>query len=249
MSWWQTLRQSRRLPPQTVEPIAVGDGFEFEMSELLGAWLRVAFSESEDAEQREGDALARLRAEPDRALSEIVMTCDRAREHDYPLRWALVYCAGQLGVADSLGFLEGVLESEIPPERSNDIHLFSTVAEETSLRCQAVRGMSYLASTGDNRARASLLAQLSHPSYTVRVIACQVLRELTGDDEIRKRLPSEEAEAVLAIRQVSVDELEPLLAGAAQVRAPRPPGGESGTELDVRAAQPPTVARSKERNG
>ncbi len=211
------------------------------MSEPVSAWLRVAFSEGEGAEQREAEALARLKVETDRALSDIEATYDRAREDDYPLRWALVYGAGQLGVPASVAFLERVLEAEIPPERSDDIHLFSTVAEETSLRCQAIYGMASLASAGDDRARASLLAQLSHPSYTVRVIACQVLRGFAGDDEIRRRLPAEEAETVLTIRQISVDELEPLVEGAARVTAPRPPGGESGTELDVRAARPPTV--------
>jgi hypothetical protein len=211
------------------------------VSEQLSTWLRAAFSEGEDAEQRESEALARLRIEPDRALRDIEATYDRAPETDYPLRWALVYGAGELHLADAVAFLERVLESEIPSERSDDIHLFSSVAEETSLRCQAIYGMAFLASAGDDRARASLLSQVSHPSYTVRVIACQALRSLVSDDEIRKRLPNEDAEAVLAIRRISVDELEPLLEGAARVSAPRPPGGESGTALDFQAARPPTV--------
>jgi hypothetical protein len=245
MSWWRALRESRRLRPQTVESIEPGQ--RLEVSELLRLWLEAAFTEGEGAEQREAEALARLRAGTERALSDIVSAYDQAREDDYALRWALVYGAGQLGIGASLGFLERVLEAEIPPERSNDIHLFSTVAEETSLRCQAVRGISSLASAGNDDARASLLTQLSHASDTVRVIACQVLRGLPGkpvaDEEIRRRLPPEDAERVLTIRQISVEELEPLLGGAARVTAPRPPGGESGTGLDLGASRPPTVAR------
>jgi hypothetical protein len=245
MSWWQALKEGRRLRPQTVEPVEPGE--RLEVSEPLGTWLGAAFGEDEGAEQREAKALAQLRAQPEGSLRDIVTAYDRAPEHEYALRWALVYGAAQLGLAASVGFLARVLEEEIPPERSNDIHLLSTVAEETSLRCQAVRGIADVAEGGDDRARESLLAQLSNPSYTVRVIACQALRGLrqkpVPDDEIRRRLSADEAEGILAIRQVSVEELEPLLVGAVQVTAPRPPGGESGTELDARRTQPPIAAR------
>jgi hypothetical protein len=244
MTWWRALRESRRLRLQTVEPVELGE--RPEVSGLLNAWLEAAFSEGEDAEQREDEALARLRGESERALSDIVVAYNRAGEDDYSLRWALVYAAGRLGVGASLAFLDHVLEEEIPPERSNDIHLFSTVAEETSLRCQSVRGISSLASAGDDQARESLLAQLSHPNLAVRIVACQALRDLAEgaitDEEIRTRLHPEEIERVLTTRRVPVEELELLVRGAARVTLPRPPGGESGTELDLGAARPPRVA-------
>ena len=250
MNWWRTLRESRRLPPQTVESVELGE--RVEVSEPLRSWLESAFSGGEGAAEREAEALARLRSEPERSLSDIVMAYDRAREEDYPLRWALVYGAGQLGVRDGLAFLERVVASDLPPERSSDIH-HSTVAEETSLRCQAVRGIAALASRADDLARESLLAQLSHPSLTVRVIACQVARDLeldpVKDEEIRQRLPAEDAEHLLSIRRVSVDELEPLLSGTARVTAPRPPGGESGAELNLGATKPPTAGREEGGHG
>jgi len=238
------LRESRRLSPQTVEPVEPGE--RLEVSGLLREWLDVAFSEEEDAEQREAEALARLSAESERSLSDIVTVYNRAGENDYALRWALVYAAGRLGVGASLAFLERVLEDEIPPERSTDIHLFSTVAQETSLRCQSVRGMSLLASAGDDQARASLIAQLSHPNLAVRIVACQEVRDLPEgalpDEEMRRRLHPEEIERVLTTRRVSVEDLEPLVHGVAHVPLPRPPGGESGTELDLGAARPPRAA-------
>jgi hypothetical protein len=243
MSWWESLREGRRARPQTVEP--VGHGEVPAVSGPLGTWLRAAFAADEPVEQHESEALARLRDEPERSLAEIAGAYDGAPQHDYALRWALVYAAGQLGSAAAVDFLARILDAEISPERSSDIHLFSTVAQETSLRCQAVRGLAGLAARGSDRARLSLLEQLSNRSYTVRVIASQVLRELPGqyvaDDEIRRRLPADEADTVLAIRKVSVEELEPVMTGAVSVTAPRPPGGESGTELNLRDARPPAA--------
>jgi hypothetical protein len=244
MSWWRALREGRKLRPQTVE--AVEHSERLEVGELVGTWLEAAFTAGEGAEQREAEALGRLRAQREHALTEIATTYTRAGQGHHSLRWALVYAAGQLGGRDSLAFLERVLEQEMPTERSNDIHLFSTVAEETSIRCQAVRGISSLASAGDELARASLLAQLSHPQLTVRVVACQEVRDLPGepvlDQEIRGRLHPEEIERVPTTRRVSLEELEPLLHGVGRVNVPRPPGGESGTKFDLGAARPPKVA-------
>jgi hypothetical protein len=244
MNWWRTLRESRRLSPQMVEQVEPDE--RLQLGEALRSWLEAAFSGGDGAEQLEAQALVRLRGDPDRSLRDIATAHNQAGEDEYLLRWALVYGASQLRVPVSLDFLAGVLDAEIPPERSSDIH-HSTVAEETTIRCQAVRGLAGLASGGDARARGSLLSQLSHPSLTVRVIACQAVRDLEQDPvaeaEIRRRLPDEDAERVLNVRRLSVDELEPLLDGTARVRAPRPPGGESGTDLDLGAAQPPAVSR------
>jgi len=235
MGWLSGLFGGHGLRPQTVGPVETRDGRVPEVSELLRAWLEAAFSAGEQAEAREAEALRRLRADPARAVADIMAAYERCPATAYALRWALVYCAGRLQSHVSLPFLVRVLQDPIPPEGSQDIHLFSTVAEETSLRCRAIHGIARMVPQAVEQATANLLDQLSHSSQTVRVTACQVLRELPGrpvpDTDIRRRLPPEEADWVLGIRRVSIQGLMTPIEPRKPAARPRPPGGVSGADL------------------
>jgi hypothetical protein len=234
MSWWKNLLEGRRLRPQTVAPLEPQGDHSVEIGEPLRGWLDAAFGAGEEAGRREAEALDRFRADPERALAEVTAAYERAPEGDYALRWALVYGACQLRTQASLAFLERVLEEPIPPERSHDIHHFSTVAEETALRCRAVSGVADIAARTGDLALKILLDQLAHPSYTVRLMSRQALAELPGrpvpDEDIRSRLPPDEADRVMSMRRILVEDLPPPIEGAVRAKAPRPPGGESGID-------------------
>jgi hypothetical protein len=254
MNWWKNLLEGRRLRPQTVALLDPRNGRSLEMSDSLRGWLAAAFSVGEGTKDREAEALGRLRADPERALAAVASAYEQAPEGDYAGRWALVYAASVLETPASLAFLERVLREPIPPERSNDIHHFSTVAEETSLRCRAIHGIAALASHADDPAVESLLNQLTHPSYTVRVTACQALRELPGrpvaDDVIYRRLPAEEADRVFAVRRALVEEMVTPVEARARAAVPRPPGGESGREISrFGERRPPQIGSGRNYHG
>jgi HEAT repeat protein len=245
MSWWGQLLESRRLRPQTSAPGDGDDRASLALDDLTRAWFEAMFSMGERAAEREAEELARLRADPVRALAGLTAAYDQAAESDYAFRWALVYGVGQLKTAAGLPFLERILHDEIPPEQSDDVHHLSTVAEETSLRFQAIHGIAALASDSDSRAVAALLDQLTHRNYGVRVMAAQALLALPGrpvsKEDLRKRLPSEEADRVLEIRQTSVERIAPPVEPGARPSVPRPPGGESGSEFDGVERRPPRI--------
>jgi hypothetical protein len=238
VTWFRALRAGRGFRPQTVAGTPAPAPLE--LDDELRTWLQFAYDPDEASREREEAALARLRVDPARSSRVLAEAYDRVDERSYDLRWALVYCAGSLNALAALPLLARVLEAEIPPERSDDVHHFSTRGEETSLRLQAVRGIAALASAGEDEARSLLLAQLAHPSYAVQVIALQELRGLPDrapdDQELRGRLPADRAEQAMAIRQVSVDELGTLVPGTAITVSPRPPGGESGVDFDPSGA-------------
>ena len=231
------------LRPQTVAQIEATRPHE--MSDMLRSWLAAAYGTGAGASAHEADAFARLRADPQRALADIAAAYRNAPERSYPLRWALVYAATKVQAAQALPFLDGVLADAIPPEQSDDIHLFSTVAEETSLRCRAVEGIASLAATHPD-ARNALVKQLRHPSFAVRVTATMALRELPGrpigDDEIRRQLPSGEADRVFAIRRMTVKDLATPVEPGPRPTTPRPPGGLSGTDLRISERRRPPRA-------
>jgi hypothetical protein len=247
MSWWKNLLEGRRLRPQTVAPLEPQGDHSVEIGEPLRGWLNAAFGVGEEAGRREAEALDRFRADPERALAEVTAAYERAPEGDYALRWALVYGACQLRTQASLEFLERALQDPIPPERSHDIHHFSTVAEETSLRCRAISGIAAIAARmDDDRALGILLDQLAHPSYTVRVMTSQALvnlpRRPVPDEDIHSRLPSDEADGVMAMRRITVQDLPTPFEGEVGARALRPPGGESGVDgQEAGERRPPRV--------
>lgn len=165
MGWWTKLREGHDLRPDTTAPVAPKTTLK--MSGELRAWLQAAFS-SPGSTANEAEALARMQEDPVRSAKQLRDVYDQAEEQNYSLRWALVYAAGQLGEPVAISFFDHVLRAPIPPERSDDIHHFSSVAQETSLRCRAVQGLASLAAKNNDEALQSLLRQLGHPSFTVR---------------------------------------------------------------------------------
>ena len=83
-----------------------------------------------------------------------------AHPEDHALRWAAVRCASDIGGTDAEDFLAEVLAGDLGPETSRDVHHFSSVAEASSQRMQAVRGLAACAqpATSEPRARSPRLS-------------------------------------------------------------------------------------------
>ena len=222
---------------RTTAPVARGPAV---ISGPLREWLSAAFTEGAAAEDRESAALDRLRAEPDETVRQLVDAYGRVGEDDYALRWALVHCAARVEHPVILPFFDQVLRDAIPPERSHDVHLFSTVAEETAIRLQALAGLATLAARGDSAAVDLLLEGLRHDSATVRAMASVELRELpegrVADGAIESRLDPDEWSGLRSLRRRPVDEVEPPGVDVAGPDLGPPPRGDGPGPASRRGA-------------
>jgi hypothetical protein len=243
MSWWRQIAESRRLRPTTVAP----EGVPRAVDRLLQPWLAAAFGTDRGGEAE----LERLRADPNATIDAVRRSYADAAKSDELMRWALVYCAAELATPDGFEFLSSVLDEPVPSERSVDIHHFSSVAEETTIRFQAARGLAVLAAAGHDDAQRRLTAALEHPLYAVRATAAQLLRELpnrpVSDEELRRRLPARDVEEIMRLKRMPVDEVRTEVEEErAKTTTPKPPQGSSGRQLtDSEARRAPRINRSE----
>lgn len=179
-----------------------------EAGSLVRDFLRDMNASGDNADEIYAQTLARLREEG-AAVAAAFADSYRAAPHDaYPLRWALVYGAARLEHSAASEFLQEVLRSPMPPERSDD-HYFSSVKEESIIRTTAVEGLGRL-SADDPEAERALIESLSHSTFSVRVAAAQTLLEQDDSadmrDRLRQRLPVGE-EFILDIKRLDVEEV------------------------------------------
>ncbi len=111
-------------------------------------------------------------------------------EDAYLDRWALVMLAVELEDSRSLGFLEEILASAIPEEKSKDPHSFTTVGEEVMIRTTAIEGLERMAANGNEKAVKLLLHNIGHETFSIRRAATQALLAIGGED-MREKLASE----------------------------------------------------------
>ena len=177
MSWWNTLL-GRGFSPQTTSATRTT-----EVDPDLARWLEAAYdagSWDEGSERQATDRLRERGADGVAAVSQAFW----AHPEDHALRWAAVRCASDIGGTDAEDFLAEVLAGDLGPETSRDVHHFSSVAEASSQRMQAVRGLAAGAATGNERASGALAAALGDPIDVVRYAAYVAVRELP--DEVRR---------------------------------------------------------------
>jgi hypothetical protein len=216
---------------------------------LLRDYLRVAHSQGEETEVAYQASLKQLQNHPAEIVSEIGHAYSATPAKDYSLRWALVYCASKLAHEAALPFLLDVVHAPVPPEESKDIHLFSTVAEETSIRLRAIDGIERLAASGNAEARESLFNFLRLPLFSLRVAASQGLLGLSDGKSYRSRILKilGEDDFILDIKRVttpeaatvgqSLDRLSPDQRRAS--RTPPPPlPGDGPTPTGTTSSQP-----------
>jgi HEAT repeat protein len=173
--------------PQIADFLAAAKPNEFQatsiISTAIGNYLQAAMQVGTDAEKDYQRALAELRRNPEATTVELAAAYGRTHARAYPLRWTLVFAAGELKHPAALAFLNHVVETPIPPEPKEPSHGFSIVGEETILRTTAIDAIGYLASKGNERAIDALLRVLKQPSISMRRAAVQALR---GTKQFRK---------------------------------------------------------------
>lgn len=175
MTWWERLFADRGLRPQTTSPAST-----VSVATDVAAWLQAAFETASWDELAEREAVERLRSRGAESV-EAVAHAYWSHPDDHALRWAMVRCASDLGGDHAEAFLAEVLLTEVGPEASRDVHHFSSVAEESSQRMQAVRGLAGPAAAGSERATAALGAALDHPITVVRHAAFVAVRDLPAE--------------------------------------------------------------------
>ena len=199
MAWW---KRKRSRHPAFSQPLVTD---VLDLSPALSTWFGAVMGGADDSV-----ALEHVRQEQAEGRDVLVDAYRRAPESELYVRWALVYCSSRFADPNTLPFCAFVLDSLVPPERSNGDEHGSTLVREIMIRLQAVDGVAAVART-DEAAVQVLLKHLTHPLYAVRVAASQALRELPGrpipDEAIHERLPADEADQVMAIRRVDVTEL------------------------------------------
>ena len=199
----------------------------------------------EDADEKYRVALEELRKYPDEIIVAIAQI-EACGEHEYPLRWGLVYAATQMNHDAALPFLRHIVLTPIPPERSRTPHSYSTVGQETVLRTTAVEGVGRLAAMGNERALQSLFDFLSLASISIRRASVQAI--LAVDEQLRDRiaeyLPPEQR-FLLDIKPQVVTDVPQVQSPERHLRdqepqsKPSPPGlAESGRRTRKRKNSP-----------
>lgn len=111
-------------------------------------------------------------------------------EDAYLDRWALVMLAVELHSNNNLDFFEKIMVSDIPDEKSEDPHSFTTLGEEVMIRTTAIEGLERMAVEGDEKAIKLLFGNITHKSFSIRRAATQALLAL-GNEDIRQKLQDE----------------------------------------------------------
>lgn len=228
--------QDRGLPPTAPDSLRPGAPRPDPISdspagELLRNFLVTFEQVGEEAQERYEVALKELREQAEEVVIEIARASGLCSEEDYPLRWALVHAAAELRHPAALPYLKNLALTPIPPERSEDPHSFSTVAEETILRTTAVEGVEYLAAEGKEQAQEALFAFVRVPSLSIRRAAVLGILATGEEKDARKRLRKllpEEQHFLLDIKRVDVREVE-------QIEDPESHLSEAGRQATIDA--------------
>jgi hypothetical protein len=163
---------------------------------LIRDYLRIAFVAGNVTDVSEEATVERMRQTSGAVIEELKYIYDSIAREAYNARWAIIYCATKLESPAVLPFLTEVIKSSIPPEESRNIHLYSTIAEETTIRMRALEGIRLLAANGNREAQDLLFSFLQLPSLSLRIGACQALITLPDGERnrirIREQLPTGE---------------------------------------------------------
>jgi hypothetical protein len=157
---------------------------------LLDNFLAVINGAGDDAQDKYDKALSDVRNSPEEVIIEIARAEKCSNEFDYPTRWGLIHAASELKHPAALPFLSNIVSTPIPPERSENTHSFSTVAEETILRTTAVEGVKYLAEQGNENAIKKLYEFLQQPSISIRRASVQAILSVKKDKATGEQLTS-----------------------------------------------------------
>lgn len=127
-------------------------------------------------------------------------------EDQYVDRWSLVQLLTDLAHPSSLGGLDNIVSTSIPPEKSRDQHNFSTRAEETILRTTAIEAITRVAASNNKEAIELLLKHSRNDSFSIKRASVQGYLEVGGEkarDVLTKEFPKND-HYILDIRREDV---------------------------------------------
>jgi len=122
---------------------AIPHPFKFEKSpdkalnELILGAINSMGRIGENAEELYQQSLERLRSSAEKVMPIILSEYNDLPEMQYLDRWSLIQLLAELKHPSSLKFLDEILVTPIPPERSKDPRVFSTRGEEAIIRTTA----------------------------------------------------------------------------------------------------------------
>ncbi|MEQ1557847.1 MAG: hypothetical protein ABL933_02760 [Methyloglobulus sp.] len=184
------LFRNRGNTPSTVAKVEVANlpVHNTEAGILIRDYLRIAFSGENVTDDSEKVTIERMRQNLSIVLEELNFVYNSIALEAYDARWAIVYCATKLESPAVLAFLNDIVRSSIPPEESRNIHLYSTVAEENTIRMRALEGIRILAANENKDAQDSLVSFLQLSSLSLRIAASQALIHLPDGENNRTRI-------------------------------------------------------------
>lgn len=225
---------------------------------LLAAIERMGAAGPE-AEERYQEALDRLFRHSEKVVEVIADEYRQLPEDRYLDRWSLIQLLVELAEPASLEFIDDVLSSEIPPERAQDAHTFSTVGEEVMIRTTAVEALTQIAADGHDEALELLRRHAHHDDFSVKRACVQGYLAHGGQDarqELEEELPKRDHE-LLDIERVDVREVpqaeghEFLKAQTSDVPPPQPPAEEDEDRpqqgFDIRRHRDEILDRTRKR--
>lgn len=162
--------------------------------------------------QRALDALARQSRDAVKALAE---EYQRLPASQYLDRWALLQLMVELRHEASLEFVDHLLASGLPEERSADPGHASTAAEEIMIRTTAVDVLTHMAADGNGAARDLLLRHATHENFSVKRSAIQGYLAHGGEgarERLKKHLPQRD-HFILDIQRMDVRQVPQATGG------------------------------------
>lgn len=191
-----------------------------------------------------------LKEDRDAGIAEVRRLYEAVPAEDYDFRWALVNLATMFEHVGALSFLDAVVKTPIPPERSGERHRFPTVTRELMIRVRALEGVRLIATAGHDAARQLLLDHVKSSHFSIRKSAALGLLGLRDGSkyksQITELLPKPE-HFVLNIRELRVEDVGVIRYGVGAASstaspAPRLSGmGDTPKDRSLRRKGPPTI--------
>lgn len=137
--------------------------------------------------------LDKLKSNPQACVEELTDAFTKLPESAYNTKWLIVYCISQFELPEFIKLLSRIAKSEVPSEKSKNVHLFSTVAEETAIRLTAIEGIKSIAQKKYKEAEIELFDLLRSKYLTLNIASCQSLIEINKENKtkILEILPKE----------------------------------------------------------
>ncbi len=163
----------------------------------------------DDAEKVYQESLKKLKTDAEKVISIVSEEYKALPETQYLNRWSLIQLLAELKTPSSLSFLNDILSTPIPPEKSKAPQEFSTRGEEVIIRTTSVEAIARIATQGNTEAVKILLKHTQHENFSVKRAAIQgyLSIEIENAREILLKELPEKDRYILDIKRVDVNKI------------------------------------------